>query len=190
MQASFLLLQSKALFSDHRWTPTHHSLRNVKGLIGRSTSQVSFDLPMMLHRFKLHPDCKDSIISSNWKPGWVVECRRPSFLVESKSPAEEFKIQLQMSAGVSLSVLCFYFTSAMERPSLKFTHSWGNVPAMDIVNLPSNERDPKTDLSLAFAGRCFAFISDPLNPNSFQPRVTFGISSQQSMPLNQIIPAN
>ncbi|KAF8137398.1 hypothetical protein EV363DRAFT_1394947 [Boletus edulis] len=78
-------------------------------------------------------DCKDAIRSSDWKPGWMIEGREPSFIDKtSTSTAEEFasRFQDRLSIGSSL---------------------WGNVPAMDIVNLPNNEKDLKTDLSLAFA---------------------------------------
>ncbi|KAG9313498.1 hypothetical protein JVU11DRAFT_5824 [Chiua virens] len=78
-------------------------------------------------------DCKDSIRSSNWKPGWIVEGRDPRFLDgHNMSTAEEFasRFQERLSLGVSL---------------------WGNVPAMDILNLANNEKDLNTDLSLAFS---------------------------------------
>lgn len=61
---------------------------------------------------------------------------------------------------------------------------------MDIVNLPNNEKDLKTDLSLAFAGGWFAYIGAPLHLTAFQPRVMFETLSRQSMPLDQIILGN
>ncbi|KAG8216800.1 hypothetical protein J3R82DRAFT_7049 [Butyriboletus roseoflavus] len=78
-------------------------------------------------------DCKDPIRSSKWKPGWIAEGRDPIFLLKSNmSTAEEManRSQDRLSIGSAL---------------------WGNVPAMDIVNLPNNENDLKKDLSLAFA---------------------------------------
>lgn len=105
------------------------------------------------------------------------------------STAEEFENRFQdrLSLGSSLSVL----SSLLLNHRILTSHdSWGNVPAMDIVNLPNNEKDLKTNLSLAFAGGRPAYIGVPLHPNAFQPRVIFETLSQQLMPLDQIILGN
>ncbi|EDR07431.1 uncharacterized protein LACBIDRAFT_298608 [Laccaria bicolor S238N-H82] len=75
-------------------------------------------------------DCKDPMLAKGWKPAWIVEHRRASFL-NGMSPFEEFlqKGMDEFSSGVSL---------------------WGNMPAMDVLNLPKNEKDSTTDFSLAF----------------------------------------
>ncbi|KAH0826539.1 hypothetical protein J3R83DRAFT_4892 [Lanmaoa asiatica] len=112
---------------------THSARRNVKGLIGQFTSQVGVNPSVRRDRPKLRADCKDPIRSSNWKPSWIAEGREPSFLLKSDmSTAEEFanRFQDRLSIGASL---------------------WGNVPAMDILNLSNNEKDLKRNLSLMFA---------------------------------------
>lgn len=42
---------------------------------------------------------------------------------------------------------------------------WGNTPAMDIVNLSQNEKNTKTDLSLAFVGWFSEFILSSTRTN-------------------------
>jgi hypothetical protein len=37
-------------------------------------------------------------------------------------------------------------------------YRWGNTPAMDLVNLSKNEKNTKTDLSIAFVGWFDDFI--------------------------------
>ena len=126
--------------------------RNVKGLIGQSISQASVHLPVGRNTPNEGADCKDPIRSSNWKPGWVAEGRKPRFIDDSNSSlAEEFvnRFQEQLSLGSSLFALSRFCLNCSMLTSLV---SWGNVPAMDIINLPNNEKDLKTDLSLAFAG--------------------------------------
>ncbi|KAF9239784.1 hypothetical protein BU15DRAFT_46298 [Melanogaster broomeanus] len=84
--------------------------------------------------WKIHKrDCNDSIRSSEWKPAWIVEGRQPTFIDKTNmSTAEEFARRFQEKLAIGLSL-------------------WGNIPAMDIVNLPNNEKELNTDLSLAFA---------------------------------------
>ncbi|KIJ15964.1 hypothetical protein PAXINDRAFT_176417 [Paxillus involutus ATCC 200175] len=78
-------------------------------------------------------DCKDAIRSSNWKPAWIVEGRVPTFMNKTNmSTAEEFAQRFQEKLAIGLSL-------------------WGNIPAMDIVNLSNNEKALGTNLSLAFA---------------------------------------
>ncbi|KDR66739.1 hypothetical protein GALMADRAFT_106135 [Galerina marginata CBS 339.88] len=81
--------------------------------------------------WKLHKgDCKNPMRSESWMPAWSREGRSPSF-VTGMSLEEEFdqkKIE-EFSVGMSL---------------------WGNTPAMDLINLASNEKDGEKDFSLAF----------------------------------------
>lgn len=167
---------------------THCARRNVKRLIGSSISEVGANLPMSPTRPKLRTDCKDPIRSSNWKPGWIAERREPSFVLRSNmSTAEEFanRFQDRLSIGSSLSVFSLLFTFQ----NSDIPDSWGNVPAMDIVNLQNNEKDLATDLSLAFVGG-WPVYTGILHLTTFQPRVIFETLSQQSMPLDQIILGN
>ncbi|KAF9225919.1 hypothetical protein BS17DRAFT_777877 [Gyrodon lividus] len=77
-------------------------------------------------------DCKDPIRSGNWKPAWINDGRTPTFIDKGNmTTMEEFAHRFQEKLAVGLSL-------------------WGNIPAMDIVNLQNNEKDPGTDLSLAF----------------------------------------
>ncbi|EDR06851.1 uncharacterized protein LACBIDRAFT_299776 [Laccaria bicolor S238N-H82] len=64
----------------------------------------------------------------NWWPGWTVEQRLPSFFMGG--PGEWISHDwLALSMGMSL---------------------WGITSAMDMINLPNNENDPKKDFFLAF----------------------------------------
>ncbi|KAF7762529.1 hypothetical protein Agabi119p4_9122 [Agaricus bisporus var. burnettii] len=74
-------------------------------------------------------DCKDRLLSKDWRPCWAVEGRSPSFL--DKGPESQFERwdTEELSMGPNL---------------------WGNMAAMDIVNLPNNEADSTKDLTLAF----------------------------------------
>ncbi|KAF8626500.1 hypothetical protein AX17_006553 [Amanita inopinata Kibby_2008] len=67
-------------------------------------------------------DCKNPMMSTDWKPAWTREGRRPSFMSDNKD-------QDILSKGAAL---------------------WGNMPAIDVINLTANEKDPTRDFSLAF----------------------------------------
>lgn len=75
-------------------------------------------------------DCKSLLRSENWYPAWMLEGRVPVF-VRDESAEQEFerKIKDKFSIGLSL---------------------WGNMPAMDVINLSNNENDVTSDFSLAF----------------------------------------
>ncbi|TFY58925.1 hypothetical protein EVG20_g7975 [Dentipellis fragilis] len=78
-------------------------------------------------------DCKDPLRSDSWEPNWIAENRAPSFAGEYDEKIGDLWQRLsdpEFSDGQFL---------------------WGNVPAINIVNLPNNEGDSKIDLSLAFA---------------------------------------
>ncbi|KIK98607.1 hypothetical protein PAXRUDRAFT_133868 [Paxillus rubicundulus Ve08.2h10] len=78
-------------------------------------------------------DCKDAIRSTKWKPAWIVEGRVPTFINKANmSTAEEFAQRFREKLAIGLSL-------------------WGNIPAMDVVNLSNNEKDSSANLSLAFA---------------------------------------
>ncbi|KJX98206.1 hypothetical protein TI39_contig428g00013 [Zymoseptoria brevis] len=68
--------------------------------------------------------CKSPMLKENWQPGWITQKRTPTFMGEGT-----------MSAGL--------------KPC---QHFWGNVPALDVIQLNSNEgADCKHDLRLLFA---------------------------------------
>ncbi|OAX32095.1 hypothetical protein K503DRAFT_20610 [Rhizopogon vinicolor AM-OR11-026] len=80
------------------------------------------------NHWRIHKhDCKNPLKSSDWKPGWVVENRYPaSFFYK---PGESLLTHAgEFCRGLSL---------------------WGNVPAIDLINLPKNENDASQDLSIA-----------------------------------------
>ena len=73
-------------------------------------------------------DCRSPLMESTWKPAWEVEKRKPSFIGNDDSAS--------------------LMTSHGQRKYL-----WGNVPAIDILNLKQNEGvDVSADLRLLFAG--------------------------------------
>lgn len=72
-------------------------------------------------------DCKDPVRASDWKPAWVREMREPSFVSGQESSNWLSRLK-PIALGMTL---------------------WGNVPAMDIINLAHNEIVAK-DLALAF----------------------------------------
>lgn len=80
-------------------------------------------------------DCKSPLMKDTWRPSWVVEARQPAFI-----------------------------TSEKEGPLVGWTshgrqkYLWGNVPAIDLLNLQRNEGvDYAEDLRLLFAGG-FLFV--------------------------------
>ncbi|KAJ2921112.1 hypothetical protein H1R20_g15980, partial [Candolleomyces eurysporus] len=73
--------------------------------------------------------------SSDWLPSWAIEHRTPSFistLESSQGDEEELKQFLNRGDFNGGSVL------------------WGNMPAIDSINLGVNEADARKDFSLAF----------------------------------------
>ncbi|OJA14610.1 hypothetical protein AZE42_07966 [Rhizopogon vesiculosus] len=80
------------------------------------------------NHWRIHKhDCKNPLKSSDWKPGWVVENRRPASFFYG--PGESILTHAsEFCRGLSL---------------------WGNVPAIDLINLPKNENDASQDLSIA-----------------------------------------
>ncbi|RXW22351.1 hypothetical protein EST38_g3504 [Candolleomyces aberdarensis] len=83
--------------------------------------------------WKLHKrDCKKPIKSEDWLPSWVREGRPPIFM-RDETPEEGFyrRSTGEFDRGYAL---------------------WGNVPAMDVINLGANENDATKDLSIAFVG--------------------------------------
>ncbi|EKM78526.1 hypothetical protein AGABI1DRAFT_101197 [Agaricus bisporus var. burnettii JB137-S8] len=82
-----------------------------------------------VHWYIHKQDCKNPLLSESWRPGWVIEDRLPSFF--DMGPISQFERWTlnKFSGGLSL---------------------WGNMPAMDILNLRNNEADYTKDLSLAF----------------------------------------
>ncbi|KZT23913.1 hypothetical protein NEOLEDRAFT_1068540 [Neolentinus lepideus HHB14362 ss-1] len=73
-------------------------------------------------------DCKSTLMSDDWKPAWEHERRVPAFM--------------SMGGGPSWS-------PPQLGPLAGGLHLWGNVPALDLINLGRNEKSHDVDLSLA-----------------------------------------
>ncbi|KAI0308664.1 hypothetical protein OF83DRAFT_196974 [Amylostereum chailletii] len=71
--------------------------------------------------------CKSVFNNPDWTPDWTTNLRMPDFF----SFDEESKVHDPSPLG-------------------KGTSLWGNVPAMDVLNLERNEDDVRGDLSVAF----------------------------------------
>ncbi|TFK38372.1 hypothetical protein BDQ12DRAFT_705388 [Crucibulum laeve] len=83
------------------------------------------------HHWHLHKlDCRSLVRSDSWKPSWVTEGRRPSFICD-ETLQEEFTRRTTDEFAIGASL-------------------WGNTPAMDVINLLKNENDSKKNFSLAF----------------------------------------
>lgn len=84
-------------------------------------------------------DCKSPLMKATWRPSWVVEARRPAFINDDQNQ----------------------FVDMLAHGRQKYL--WGNVPAIDILNLQQNEGvDFTGDLRLLFAGTRYATRLDPL----------------------------
>lgn len=86
--------------------------------------------------------------SKDWQPAWVVESRLPAFL-GGEVQQDGYEKRGNMDHGCTLYVLLYLYRSEI---SVLTADSWGNTPAFDVVNLPSNEHDSSLDLALAFPG--------------------------------------
>lgn len=76
------------------------------------------------HLAKHKTICKSPLLKESWKPDWVTQNRQPGFIGDGS----------QQKFGVP-------------------KHYWGNVPAIDIVQMKANEGESyKGELSLLFAG--------------------------------------
>lgn len=74
-------------------------------------------------------DCKSPLMKITWRPSWVLEAREPAFIGTEESP----------------------FVDMVSYGRQKYL--WGNVPAIDLLNLQQNEGvDFTEDLRLLFAG--------------------------------------
>lgn len=74
-------------------------------------------------------DCNDTLRSPAWSPAWVREARLPDF-IDSGEHASGWASQTPFGLG---------------------QHLWGNVPAMDVLNLQNNEGiKTHQDVSVAF----------------------------------------
>ncbi|KAG2123462.1 hypothetical protein DEU56DRAFT_48468 [Suillus clintonianus] len=79
------------------------------------------------NHWRIHKcDCKNHLKSDDWKPAWIVEKRLPAALSEESVAAHI----VEFDSGLSL---------------------WGNMPAMDLINLAKNEKDASQDFSIALA---------------------------------------
>ncbi|KDQ11252.1 hypothetical protein BOTBODRAFT_57568 [Botryobasidium botryosum FD-172 SS1] len=76
-------------------------------------------------------DCNDPIRSPDWSPAWVLEGRSPSFMGGNANEYYENWVHNLDKLAIGL-------------------HLWGNVPAIDVLNLSRNERTSVQDFSLAF----------------------------------------
>ncbi|KZV61894.1 hypothetical protein PENSPDRAFT_642878 [Peniophora sp. CONT] len=73
--------------------------------------------------WRLHKqDCRDSIRLKSWKPAWEEEARRPTFV--TGNPRSE-----PLSKGIAL---------------------WGNMPAIDVLNIPKNAIQLDSHVHIAF----------------------------------------
>ena len=74
-------------------------------------------------------DCRSPLMKVSWRPSWIVEARQPSFIgVDEITGAD--------------------FTTHGSRKYL-----WGNVPALDLLNIQQNEGSNfAKDIRLLFAG--------------------------------------
>ncbi|KAF9236097.1 hypothetical protein BU15DRAFT_50530, partial [Melanogaster broomeanus] len=83
--------------------------------------------------WKIHKhDCRAQIRSDEWQPIWAIERRSPIFVDGSSGPGQSRATRPsrgRLDVGLAL---------------------WGNVPAVDVVNLQNNEAELSRDLSLAF----------------------------------------
>lgn len=78
-------------------------------------------------------DCKYRLNSKDWAPSWLRERRDPIFSLPHESPSAFNLMSGHGAVGMGVGL-------------------WGNVPAIDILNLKDNEGlDYKEDLSLVFA---------------------------------------
>lgn len=73
-------------------------------------------------------DCQNPYADSKWSPRWVLQQRSPAFITSQ--------------GGLALFGTCKYL--------------WGNVPALDIINIDENEGTAyDKDIGLCFAGRIY-----------------------------------
>ncbi|OAX31589.1 hypothetical protein K503DRAFT_777457, partial [Rhizopogon vinicolor AM-OR11-026] len=80
------------------------------------------------NHWRIHKhDCKNRLKSNDWKPAWVVESRLPMSFFSKPGDGSPMQAD-ELSKGISL---------------------WGNVPAIDLINLGKNENDASQDLSIA-----------------------------------------
>ncbi|KDQ54026.1 hypothetical protein JAAARDRAFT_408569 [Jaapia argillacea MUCL 33604] len=78
-------------------------------------------------------DCKDNVRSKDWKPAWVVEGRASSVLGPEVGERDIVPAWLRRDDRMATSIPL-----------------WGNMPAVDVINLDKNEGDPSKDFSVAF----------------------------------------
>ncbi|RDB14687.1 hypothetical protein Hypma_016436 [Hypsizygus marmoreus] len=106
-------------------------------------------------------DCKNKMRSSEWQPSYIIERRLPSF-ISGTSPTKDFlkSAQEEFNSGLSL---------------------WGNMPAMDVINLSENEKDTTKDFSLAFvASGDLRHIVRTVNalPSSYSGKLTIMLNDK------------
>ncbi|KIM26482.1 hypothetical protein M408DRAFT_25436 [Serendipita vermifera MAFF 305830] len=110
-------------------------------------------------------DCKHPLNSKDWEPAWVREQRNPIF-----------SIPLQSSTAFNLM--------SGHGPVGMGVHLWGNVPAIDVLNLQKNEGvDYQKDLSL-----CFAASGDLRNILLTINRIPMDYQGQLSIVMNDLQP--
>jgi hypothetical protein len=81
--------------------------------------------------WKIHrSDCKSPLQEETWQPLWATQQRQPTWMVASESEAENIR---KLTADKYL---------------------WGNVPALDVLQLKNNEEECfSKDSKLLFAGQ-------------------------------------
>ncbi|KAG6915707.1 hypothetical protein DXG01_010301 [Tephrocybe rancida] len=77
-------------------------------------------------------DCKGPVINTAWRPAWIKQKRRPTFM------------DMDDSSSTTPTFATF---------GLPYAYLWGNLPAIDCLNLPENERTTATtrDFKICFA---------------------------------------
>lgn len=96
-------------------------------------------------------DCKSPIRKADWQPDWVKESRPPSFI----SPSTTSGWDQQEMYGMNQTLYVTYSAPRKSVVHRGLTYRWGNTPAIDILNVQSNEGNSAVsdrDLALAFVG--------------------------------------
>lgn len=81
--------------------------------------------------------------------------------VQDRMPMKYLK-PARLGRRFLLGCACGFRLSLCDSLRSNHTSSWGNSPAIDIINLSYNENDPKCDLNLAFPGKSCSDISSSM----------------------------
>ena len=118
-------------------------------------------------------------------PIWTVENRSPSFIDEvPQTYGEGFQRMLTEEFSVGCSLYVNFLLGFLPKFKIINYHRWGNTPAMDVINLPYNEKDANRDFSLAFVGLYSSFYCNLEWQNPNLESISLGRSSTRR-PHNQ-----